>query len=923
MTLTDAATPGEGEATRALFEHLLTVPLARQRQRLRELTTDARTIARVEALLDRHTRAAQADGAIPKALPDTELNVGDQLGPWRLIERLASGGMGTVFVAERADDLYAQRVAIKLLHGAADATVAARMAAERQLLAQLQHPGIARLYDGGTTPGGQPYLVMEYVQGLPLDRYCDTQALDLPARLSLFRRICHTVEAAHRHLIVHCDLKPANVLVREDGEPVLLDFGIARVLGAGAAPADFCTPAYASPELLEGRPISVASDVYSLGVLLIELLSNRVVARDLDDARALLPRPSVLGVATPWHRRLRGELDAIAGQATAPEPADRYRSVAALEADVGRYQHHHRVLAMPGGRLYRARKLLRRRWRETGVAAVFAVLALGFVWRLDSERHRAQYAATTAQQVTDLLLNAFKYADPKMGSGHEGATARDVLDAGARQLEQSRVEDRAVHAQLLAVLASAYNNIGQSKRAEPMFQAAVDEFLGPQVNRTDLAARAVSDWSVMLRNDGRNADSLLLARRALALRESIKAPALDMADSYNTLGLAFIDTDNAEAGRALHRALDLRLAELGHDALPTSSTIHNLGMLAGHNGDYVECEKRYREALAIVRGLGQNLNGRTAASLSGLSICVREQGRLREAATLQQELLTLTRRLYGGGSMVGAALGELASTQHDLGDWPQARVNYEAAMRESAGSDGEDSIDYAIKLNNLASLEEDSGALADAERDFRGSLAIRAANLGPGDIAVLRAKLNLGRILLRQGHVDAAGALIAPALQGWTALYPREHPNTLGHRLLQAEWWLQAGRVAEASVELADIGQHADALNPRRMAWWCELNAMLADTDRAHGTAVQWRRRALDALAAELGADHVETAKRRLTYAQALAAAGQRALASTQLEQAARVLLPRVAPEAPQRSDIERLRQQLAAVTPTLAVTRR
>ncbi|MDG2526191.1 serine/threonine-protein kinase [Stenotrophomonas sp. HITSZ_GD] len=898
----------------------MTVPLARQRQRLRELTTDLRTIALVEAMLDRHTRSLQAGAAAP---PETELHAGDLLGPWRLVEHLASGGMGTVFLAERADDLYHQRVAIKLLHGTADATIAARMAAERQLLAQLQHPGIARLYDGGTTPGGQPYLVMEYVQGLPLDQYCQAHALDLPARLALFRRICRAVEAAHRHLVVHCDLKPANVLVREDGEPVLLDFGIARALGAGATSADFCTPAYASPELLEGRPISVASDVYSLGVLLVELLADRRVARDAQDPRALLPRPSVLGVAAPWHRRLGGELDAIAGKATAPEPGDRYRAVAALEDDIVRYQQHQRVLAMPGGRLYHARKLLRRRWRETSVATLFAVLAVGFVWRLGDERDRAEYSAATAQQVTELLLNAFKYADPKMGSGHDGATARDVLDAGARQLEQSQVEDRAVHAQLLAVLASAFNNIGQSKRAEPMFQAAVDEFLGPQVRRPDLAAKAISDWSVMLRNDGRNADSVALARRALALRESIKAPPLDMADSYNTLGLALIDTDNDAAGRALHRALALRLKEAGRESLATSSTLHNLGMLAGHNGEYVECEQRYREALAIVRQLGQTFNARMATSLSGLSICVREQGRLREAATLQQDLLALTRQLYGGGSMVGGALGELASTQHDLGDWPQARANYEAAMRESAASDGEDTIDYAIKLNNLASLEEDSGALADAERDFRSSLAIRAANLGPGDIAVLRAKLNLARILLRRGHMDAAGALIEPAFKGWLQLYPAEHPGTLGHRLLRADWWLQAGRVAEASVELADIGRHVDALNPRRLGYWCELNAMLADTDRAHATAVQWRRRALDALAAELGADHVETAKRRLGYAQSLAAAGQGELASAQLEQAARVLLPRLAPEAPQRDTIDRLRQQLAIATPALASTQR
>ena len=923
MSLNDANRPGEGQATRALFEQLLTVPLARQRERLRELTHDARTIALVEAMLDRHTRALHADDAPGSALPETELHVGDTLGPWRLVERLASGGMGTVFVAERADDLYHQRVAIKLLHGPADAHVAARMAAERQLLAQLQHPGIARLYDGGTTPDGQPYLVMEYVDGLPLDRFAHAQALDLPARLALFRRICRAVEAAHRHLIVHCDLKPANVLVREDGEPVLLDFGIARALGSGGTPADFCTPAYASPELLEGRPINVASDVYSLGVLLIELLADRRVPRDALQPRAPLPRPSTLADAVPWRRRLRGELDAIAAKACAPDAALRYPSVAALEEDIGRYLGHHRVRAMPGGQAYRLRKLLRRRWRETGAVAVFACAAVGFVWQLQQERDRARYAANSAEQVSKLLLDSFSYADPKLGKGREDATARDVLEAGLRQLQAHPIEDRAVHARLLSVLGTAFHNIGQPQRAEPLLKAAVEELLSSAVHRPGLAAETLSDWAVLLSNEDHNDEAIALARRALALRQSIDAPPLEMADSYNTLGLALIDTDNKAAAENLQQALALRLQHAGRLSGKTAATVHNLAMLAGHNGDFVDCERRYRDAIEIRRATGQEVNASMQHSLSGLSICVREQGRLAEAEALQRQGLALAQRLYGHGSEVATLWSELANTQHDMGDWPKARTSYETAMRESAATGGENTVDYAIKLNNLASLEEDSGALAAAERDFRKSLAIRSANLPDNDISMLRAKFNLGRILLRQGQVEAAGALIAPAMQGWAKLYPPEHPNTLGNRLLQAEWWLASGREAEAVVELGEIGKHQDTLNPRRMAWWCDLNAAVALADDADALVVQWRRRALDALAADLGPDHVEAAKRRLAYAEALASAGQVELAQAQLQQAANVLSTRLAPEAPLRGRIDQLRARLSGNAPVLAVSGR
>ncbi|HVJ38850.1 MAG TPA: tetratricopeptide repeat protein [Stenotrophomonas sp.] len=923
MTLNDANPPGEGQATRALFEQLLTVPLARQRDRLRELTCDAHTIALVEAMLDRHTRALQADGATASALPETELHVGDTLGPWRLVERLASGGMGTVFIAERADDLYHQRVAIKLLHGPADAHVAARMAAERQLLAQLQHPGIARLYDGGTTPDGQPYLVMEYVDGLPLDRFAQAQALDLPARLALFRRICRAVEVAHRHLIVHCDLKPANVLVREDGEPVLLDFGIARALGSGGAPADFCTPAYASPELLEGRPINVASDVYSLGVLLIELLAERRVARDPLQPRASLPRPSTLADAVPWQRRLRGELDAITAKACAPDAAQRYPSVAALEEDIGRYLGHHHVRAMPGGQAYRLRKLLRRRWRETGAVAVFACVAVGFVWQLQQERDRARYAATSAEQVGQLLLDSFSYADPKKGKGREDATARDVLEAGLRQVQAHPIEDRAVHARLLSVLGTAFHNIGQPQRAEPLLKAAVDELLSSGVHRPDLAAEALSDWAVMLSNEDHNDEAIALARRALALRQSIEAPPLDMADSYNTLGLVLIDTDNKAAADNLQQALALRLQHAGRLSSATAATVHNLAMLAGHNGDYVDCERRYRDAMEIRHAIGQDVNAGMQHTLSGLSICVREQGRLAEAEALQRQGLALAQRLYGHGSEIATLWSELANTQHDMGDWPKARASYQTAMRESAATGGENTVDYAIKLNNLASLEEDSGALAAAERAFRNSLAIRSANLPDNDISMLRAKFNLGRILLRQGQVELAGTFIAPAMQGWAKLYPPEHPNSLGNRLLQAEWWLASGREADAVVELGEIGKHQDALNPRRMAWWCDLNAAVAMADGADALVLQWRRRALDALAADLGPDHVEAAKRRLAYAEALATAGQFELAHAQLQQAASVLSTRLAPEAPLRARIDQLRARLSGNAPVLAVSRR
>ncbi|MBO9715702.1 MAG: serine/threonine protein kinase, partial [Pseudoxanthomonas sp.] len=292
-----------------------------------------------------------------------------------------------------------------------------------QHLAGLQHPNIARLYDGGTTAAGMPYLVMEFVDGQPLDAYCQDQALDLRQRLALFVRVCRVVQAAHARLVVHCDLKPGNVLVRADGEPVLLDFGIARLLdGAGQGERTaYCTPAYAAPETLAGQPVGVASDVFGLGVILVELVAARRLEREADDRLQPLVAPSRWAEADcAWRRRLHGDLDAIAARACALEPERRYPSVEALADDVQRYLDHRVVVARQGGRLYRFGRGLRRHWQAAAVASLVLGLSGAFVWRLGEERSRAQEEAQVAEQVGQFMLRAFKAADPReRGKGEE------------------------------------------------------------------------------------------------------------------------------------------------------------------------------------------------------------------------------------------------------------------------------------------------------------------------------------------------------------------------------------------------------------------------------------------------------------------------------------------------------------------------
>lgn len=895
------------ETVRILLEDLLQQPADTRRNRLRELTTDTETILLVEHLLEQHAQTP-AGVAQVKAL-DTELQEGDMLGPWRLLERIASGGMGTVFIADRADGLYRQRAAVKLLRGRADPATTRRMAAERQLLAKLQHPGIARLYDGGNTPAGHPYLVMEYVDGRTLHRYCRDLKPGLAARILLFQQVCDAVQAAHRHLIVHCDIKPGNVLVREDGSPVLLDFGIARALDGSGDAGGFCTPGYASPELQAGGVISTASDIYSLGVLLAELLSGTKVPRAAPESP--LPAPSTLaqGDAWAWRSRLRGDLDAIVAKATAANPEQRYAAVAELRDDLQRWREYRPVSARSAGMGYRAQRWLRRNWRPVAVASALLVLCGMFVWRLDAQHKLAVREALTAQQVSDLLADAFQFANPKNGGGSTAVSARDVLDAGAVRLDDGTLSDPAVKARLREVIGMAYFHLGQPLRAEPLMKSAAAGYLSPDVQQPLRAASTLAELAVLYSNGGESKKGIATAQRALQLYREHGGQPLDVANGLNSLGIALTDSDNDSAERALQEALTLRLHVVGENNVHVASTLHNLGRLEYKRENYVAAERYYRRSLAIKDKIGYR-GARNLYNLEGLAKVLREQGRLEETLSLQQRILEETRRLQGDdGADLGNAHNELASTLHDLGRWVDAGRHYAEAERLSMAATGDDSIDYAISLNNRASLDEDRGALEAAERGFQRSLAIRSAKLEADDPSVLRATLNLGRLLLREGRLDAAGPLIERGWSLWKQSRGESGPGSVGHRLLHAEWLIAVGRREQAGVELAAMAQ--EVTRSKHVAWRYGLLAELAAASGNPGEAASQRKLAVASRAADIGADHVETARLRVAWAESLLAAGDAQSAARELQRAMRVLLPQLAAGAPLRARMQRLGKRL------------
>jgi serine/threonine-protein kinase len=446
------------------------------------------------------------------AVPPAPIEKATRIGPYRLIHELGRGGMGSVWLAERADAEYVDRVAIKLIRAdAASPGLIRRFLSERQILANLKHPNIARLLDGGTTDDGRPYLVMEYIEGDPIDVYCDRHRLSVADRIALVRQVAGALQFAHTNLVVHRDIKPSNILVTSDGAPRLLDFGIAKILDPATMPHRVAetgtghrlmTPAYASPEQVRGDAVTTAADVYSIAVVLYELLTGRLPyrtesAQPHDLARLILEvqpeQPSTAVAADApvernttlqrLRRQLEGDLDNILLVALRKEPERRYASIEQFAADLGRHLDGHPVVARPDTWPYRAGKFVKRN-RGAVAAGMSTFLTLAFFAlsvaiqanRIRRERDIANREREKAESVTAFLVDVFDAADPNNARGTE-VTAREILAEGGRKAKTELADQPEVQAAAMETIGNVYRALGEYDSAAPFLQAAHDRRL--------------------------------------------------------------------------------------------------------------------------------------------------------------------------------------------------------------------------------------------------------------------------------------------------------------------------------------------------------------------------------------------------------------------------------------------------------------
>ncbi|MGO4881184.1 MAG: tetratricopeptide repeat protein [Bryobacteraceae bacterium] len=660
---------------------------------------------------------------------------GQTLGPYHLLQPIGSGGMGEVWLAEQRQPVR-RRVAIKLIKAGMDTReVVARFQSERQALALMEHPNIAKVFEAGATPQGRPYFVMEYVTGLPITEYCDKHRMTLRERLELFARVCDGVQHAHRNAIIHRDLKPSNILVGEiDGKPVprIIDFGLAKATARGLNAETMFTqagaivgmPAYMSPEQADstGVDVDTRTDVYSLGVVLYELLVGTVpldfrkmpfgeILRRLREEEA--PRPSTKlrtrgeqsGTASQNRgcdlpalaRQLRGDLDAIALKTLAKERSRRYASPSELATDIGRYLRHEPLLAHAPGAAYRTRKYIRRHWVGVALAAGLLVVLVSVGIAQTLQLRRTTRERDRADRIAAFMTGMFKVSDPNAARGNS-ITAREILDKASKEIDTGLSKDPEMQARMMYTMGEVYESLGLYSQAQSLLGRAVDirrRVLGPQ-----------------------NPDTLTSMG---GLGQNLQAQ-----DHY------------AEAEKLDRETLGAQRRVMGPEHPDTLMSMHNLGIILEIEGRWADAEKLHRETLEIRRRVLGPEHPDTLRSMRNLGVVLNCEGRHAEAERLERETLDIQRRVLGP-----------------------------------------ENPDTLSVMQDLAGSLDDEGHYADAERLDRETLDIRRRVLGPEHPETLRSVTVLALVLNNEGRYAEAEKLHRETLDIQRRVLGPEHRGTL------------------------------------------------------------------------------------------------------------------------------------------------
>jgi non-specific serine/threonine protein kinase/serine/threonine-protein kinase len=728
------------------------------------------------------------------------------IGPYTLRERIGEGGMGEVWLAEQKEPVR-RRVALKLIKAGMDtAEVVARFETERQALALMDHPCIAKVFDGGSTADGRPYFVMEYVAGMPITAYCDKHKLNTQQRLELFIRVCEGVQHAHQKAIIHRDLKPSNILVSEvDGKPLprIIDFGVAKATAQRLTEHSMYTQVgavvgtleYMSPEQADsrGKDVDTRTDVYSLGVVLYELLVGalplemRKLAYDQalqvlreQDAQRPSTKLRTLGEQSKLaaqnrntdlpvlERQLRGDADAITLKAVEKDRARRYATPLELAADIERYLRHEPVQAHAAGAMYRAGKYVRRHRLGVAMAAAGLLLLIGFAVIQAVELRRIRRERDRADRITTFMKEMFQVSDPSEARGNS-ITAREVLDKASQQIDKGLTQDPQAQAQLMRVMADVYDGLGLFSRAQPLYQGAVElqrRVLGPR-NPSTLAS--MSALANCMARAGHYADAEKLARETLAMQNQVLgAQDRDTAQSMTTLAYALSQEGHYDEAEQMYRkAIDLDRRVFGPEHRSTLHAMEGLGWTLDHVGRDGEAESLCREAFEIERRTLGPDHPETLTSMSSLAMILVDERKLAEAEKLYAEALAIQRRVLGPEHpetlRLMTNLGNCFYREGRYAEMEKLERDTLAIQQRVLGP--EHSLTLR-SMNNLGLALENEGRVAEAEQEYRQTYEIERRTLDPEHSLTLNTLQLEAGALSREGRYEEAKKLYREAIEG-------------------------------------------------------------------------------------------------------------------------------------------------------------
>jgi eukaryotic-like serine/threonine-protein kinase len=737
------------------------------------------------------------------------------IGPYRLIKILGEGGMGQVWLAEQTAPVK-RMVALKLVKGGMyNKALIQRFESEQQSLAVMNHPAIAKVFDAGTTKDGQPYFVMDYVDGLSITQYCDTKKLNVRERLELFIQVCEGVQHAHQKAIIHRDLKPSNVLVVEiDRKPVprIIDFGIAKAfslqppdehtlitqMGAVIGTRGFMSPEQADPNVLD---VDTRTDVYSLGVTLYVLLTGTLPfdpdqwkRKPIDEVLRQLreedpPSPSTKLSAEDETTKdsamkraveprqlvamLRGDLDWITLKALAKDRARRYGTPSELAADLDRYLHNRPVVARPASAGYRLRKYVQRHRVGVGVAVGAAALLVAFavaqtvqLRRTTLERDRAARERDRANRITDFMADMFKLSDPSEARG-KTVTAREILDKASNDIDTGLAKDPDLQAQMMHVMATVYVNLGLYSQAQTLFRRAFEirrKVLGPEHPDTLVSMNGLART---LDVEGHYAEAEELFRQSLDIERRVLGPEHpDALMSMNGLANTLADEGrNAEAEKLYRQTLDVRRRVLGPENPDTLRSMANLATNLQEQGRYPEAEQLQRETLEIDRRVLGPEHRDTMAGLDNLANTLYEEGRYSESEKLHRDALDMKSRILGPEHPVTLlSMGNLASTLERKGQYPEAEKLYRQTLDIRRRVLGPEHPDTLLSMNDLGGILGKEGQFEAGEKLLRQTIEIQRGVLGPDHPDTASSTYTLACLAAQRGNLDQALSLLRQAL---------------------------------------------------------------------------------------------------------------------------------------------------------------